>query len=701
MRTAALELRATDNKNVVKIAGILNRLKNVFKRLTDSEYANAVDQLRSDSGMVQATSDQLRKRIEELTEAINDGDVTGYDVALESIRDLTAELAIELKKLNRDAKRNSPRKALTPAPETPATSEITEEPQVSKPTQQYLKHYTTDDVKKNPEGFFSEVRKYMPEGHDVPFGPHRGAPKLKDFKWFQQFSPEDIQIPSGTKSGSQNALFEAVTQLVMRTTNLLDKLDENAVEDLVRSRWQTITANIKQAILDGNLMEYSPPSKPGKGMATVPMGQIDMGVKTAPFEAIPGAIFECYLFMKDLSASTPPTKKLVVRFPKFMRDTASGISVGLKSSPVQRKSTSVPKRNEPIEEVKKSSAVRLELLKSLVDFQKQAGVNRGASKQLTDEFWIKFVQMCHRLGAKPEDLARVINAESAFDPGATNVQGGRIIAKGLNQLIQQTAKYLGMSDSEWLSYEHTPAEDQLEYVEKYFRNVGKATGQDGKWASATQLYVANFAPKYVTQAADPNAILYSSEKNTKEYAQNKGLDRDRKGHITAGDLAKSVQGKLPDHIVQSIEKAKQMTGSLIAKPEAANDNVEGLMQALVANEGLVEGIVRTALHPKLPSSSALVTVSTLSAPFETRMQFAKSAAHVLREIIGAQASIHSDGSKIELECTAEGSQFAVNSAIHALCDCVSEAIRLRLNGQIVRHAVVPAAISNFVKVNHV
>lgn len=707
VRTAAIELQAIDNKEVVKVAGILNRLKNVFKQLTDREYAGAVEQLRADSGMVQATASQLKQRISELTQAISDGDVTGYDVALESVRDLTSQLAIELKKLNQDAKKNTPRKSTpklptipdleTPGAESPATvpaaSEAVPEP--------YLKHYTADDVKKSPDGLYTEVRRHMPTEHDVPFGPHKAGPKLKSFKWFQQFTPEDISIPSGAKSGSQNALFEEIFQLTLRVTNLSEKLDEKAIEDMIRSRWPIITSNFKQAILDGSLMEYSPPSKPGKGQATVPMGQIDMAVYTAPFEAIPGTLFECYAVMKDLAPSRPAAEKLVFRFPKFMRDKASGQAVGLNSSPVRRKSTSIPKRQEkPVEELstEKKSSVRKEFLKSLV---KNAGINPAASKQLSPDFWSQFVQMCGRLGANPEDLARVINSESGFDSRATNIQGGHVVAKGLNQFIESTAKSLGMSDVEWDNYENTSPEEQLKYVEKYFRNVGKATGQDGKWASATQLYVANFAPKYVQQASNPNAVLYSSDTNTKEYEQNKGLDRDGKGHITAGDLARSVQGKLPPHIVQAINAAKQPGAtSMISQNEPSNDNVGALMEALVANVGPVENMVKQAiLRKSLPTSQVLVTLSTLAAPYDTRMRFAKSAAFVLREIIDADTTIHSDGTKIELECSAAGSQFAVSSAVCALCDCVAKAINLQFSLPTVRHAVVANTISKYAKVN--
>ncbi|HLG26270.1 MAG TPA: transglycosylase SLT domain-containing protein [Paenisporosarcina sp.] len=690
----------------------MNRLKSVFKRLTDREYASAVDQLREDSGMVQSTADQLKKRISELTEAINDGDLVGYDVALDSVRDLTTELAIELKKLNRDAKRNRPqRKALTP--KTPEISQtIVPEVTPSSPiaaTREYPKFYTEEDVKANAEGVYAEIRNRMPSEHDVPFGPHPAGPKLKSFKWFQQFGPEHVYLKEG---GAQDNIFNSLVALAMRL-NFGQKLGEDATKDYIKARWPTIVRNIQEAVMEGKLHGYFPSKRPGTGMKTVPIGQIDMLVYTAPFEAIPGYKFAGLMMMKDLTASEPPEMKISVRYVRFMRDLETNTSAGpgTKVSPVRRKETSIPKREEkpkeilpappePQEKKKKSSAVRLELLRSLASITKTAGVDLSASRRLSENFWIKYVQMCQRLGAKPEDLARVINAESGFDPGATNVQGGRIIAKGLNQLIEKTAKHLGMSDSQWDSYEHTPAEQQLEYVEKYFRSVGKATGQDGKWASATQLYVANFAPKYVRKAADPNAILYSSDVNKKEYAHNKGLDRDRKGHITAGDLARSVQGKLPDHIVQAIKRAKQGGQSASIVPtEPANDNVQGLLEALVANVGPVENMVRLAIQREmLPMSSVLVSISSLSAPYRTRMQFAKSAAFVLREMIDADTSLHSDGNKIELQCSAAGSQFAVTSAVNALCKCVEEAVRLKLNQPSVYHAVMPAVFSKYAEI---
>lgn len=696
VRTAALELQTVNNKEVVKVAGIVNRLRNIFKRITNQEYSDSVSQLRSDSGIVQVTADQLQKRITELTESITDGDVEAYDVALQAVRDLTADLAAELKKLNRDAKENDPGNLENSSAEKPkAVEEIPDDPG-------FIKNYTNDMIAKDKVGIWKQLRKQMPKDHDVPFGRHSDHPKLKSFNWFQQFQPNDIDIPGGAKHASQNNLFDGIVSLLLRVTNLPEKLDENSIEEFVRSKWASILDNLRVAILNGSLYEYQP-ARQSTNLANRPAGQMYMEVYTAPFEIIPDVMGEAKVIMYDLTPSHPATKKLVVAMTKFWRATANGVSVNLRMAPVRRKSTSQSKAS-PKEDLsvvekpeKKTSAIRLEYLKQLI---KNSGIDFSAAKHLPDSFWANFVKMCDRLGAKPEDLARVINSESGFDPHAMNIQGGRVIAKGLNQLIEKTAKSLGMSNDEWNSYENTPAEEQLKYVEKYFRNVGKATGQDGKWESATQLYVANFAPKYVHKASNPNAVLYNSAENHAEYAQNKGLDRDKKGSITAGDLAHSVQGRLPDYIASAIQKAKQGNEPLAenTKLHNDNDNVSSLLDALVAT-GPVEKMVRNALLKNLlPTSNVLVSISTLSAPFSTRMKFAKSVATVLKEIIDAETTIHSNGNKIELECSASGSYFAVSSAIKALCDCVSDGIKIKYNKLEIRSVVIPSTISKYAKV---
>lgn len=749
LRTASLELQTIENKDVVKVAGVLNKLKNYLRQLGDKEYASAVEVLRADSWMVQQVSTSLRKKIKELTEAIDDGDIDAYDTVLGEVRELTGELAIELKNLNKDVQINDPRNQADSSDNVIENSNVPEKQSLTEELPLKYTREQWDDTKQRANIFdyvAKMIRLWHPE-HDVPVGQNVNKP-LNSFKWFDN---KDIHIKHGGSKNAKERLIDQTARLLVRETSLSYEEARNTFEN--EAIFDELAKRLTNAIYNGTLLHYVPatPAKEPKDKSKIwvkerQVGEMSLTVKTADF-AIP--VYDIMVSMTvgltDMGAPLNGVNKLVLGYTEYSRVSAGGVppafrkgqtkspqvldlpipelptpekveadpipeevaeSPELISPPeVKQDVPIIPEINGPVQKKrvrrKKTTALRLELLQGLL---KNAGLDLTAVQKLPENFWIRFVEMSKRLGAKPEDLAKVINSESGFDPKATNVQEGKVIAKGLNQLTKKTAKALGMSDAEWKSYENVPAEEQLKYVEKFFRSVGNMTGVGNKWESATQLYVANFAPKYVRQASNPNTVLYSKQDNSDAYNKNIGLDRDKKGYITAGDLARSVTTRpLSAFIVQALEKAKMADTSLrnidVKNTPSNDNNVDGLLTALFAlDAGPVEKIVKRALEKKyLPSSNVLVTISSLSSPFDMNMKFAYSASLLLKEIIDADVSIHTDNKKIELQCTASGSQYAVASAVKALCDCVAANLELNTQ-QIMRYAVIPSTLSKHAKV---
>ena len=77
------------------------------------------------------------------------------------------------------------------------------------------------------------------------------------------------------------------------------------------------------------------------------------------------------------------------------------------------------------------------------------------------------------------------------------------------------------------------AVDQLDWVEYYLSNNGK-----GKMKTVYDVYLAVFAPAYLGKP--DSQILYKSP--TVQYAANVGMDKNRDGCITVGDV-KAIIGK--------------------------------------------------------------------------------------------------------------------------------------------------------------
>lgn len=166
---------------------------------------------------------------------------------------------------------------------------------------------------------------------------------------------------------------------------------------------------------------------------------------------------------------------------------------------------------------------------------------KGSISWWTDDDFRAFAEMSQRLKMNPADLLIVLYSESGLRPNARNPADVRqpAIAIGLNQIVRSTAHALGMSDVEWQSMLSMSVNQQLPYVERYFRNIPWV--HDGNtFQTAAQVYEANFAPAFLSRGADPNIVLYRKEQGL-SYSLNKGFDRENKGYITLGDLGKAVE----------------------------------------------------------------------------------------------------------------------------------------------------------------
>jgi len=103
IKNAAIELNALDDKQVVKVAGVLQRIQNWLKSLTDPAYRERVNQLKNDSAQISSYLKNLDKYLEQINLSIENGDVDKYNQALEEIKHNASYLSKELDKLSEEA----------------------------------------------------------------------------------------------------------------------------------------------------------------------------------------------------------------------------------------------------------------------------------------------------------------------------------------------------------------------------------------------------------------------------------------------------------------------------------------------------------------------------------------------------------------------------------------------------------------------
>lgn len=151
-------------------------------------------------------------------------------------------------------------------------------------------------------------------------------------------------------------------------------------------------------------------------------------------------------------------------------------------------------------------------------------------KRVSALFKSKVAEIAADLGCDPNHLM----AAMAFETGerfTANVKNPVSGATGLIQFMPSTAEDLDTTVADLAAMS---AEDQLEYVHKYFRPY------KGRMNKLSDVYMAILWPKAIGQPED--AVLFAQP--SKQYDQNKGLDADGDGRVTKSEAAARVLQKL-------------------------------------------------------------------------------------------------------------------------------------------------------------
>jgi len=226
----------------------------------------------------------------------------------------------------------------------------------------------------------------------------------------------------------------------------------------------------------------------------------------------------------------------------------------------------------------------------------------GPTQSDNPDFWVQYVTMCNRLGCQPEELARVIQSESDFNPaaGAKN-KAGVVTAKGLIQLVHGTAIGIGMTEDEYANLQSMSATDQLKWVERFYQNRSK--GRNAFQLKAITLGGYNNPDGSVYNSLATPPEFRQPERQRQAYLRNAQLDGPPpKGYITPEDLAARLARRPLSRATKAqIDRARRALGMSTnytpfqpdgsatprwAKGGAANANQASRTASLVANKDL-------------------------------------------------------------------------------------------------------------------
>lgn len=144
-------------------------------------------------------------------------------------------------------------------------------------------------------------------------------------------------------------------------------------------------------------------------------------------------------------------------------------------------------------------------------------------KKVPDQDLIAMAKVAQAIRTPPDCLAGVIAFETAgtWSPSVRNRLSGAV---GLIQFTSVGAKAVGKTRVELSKMSF---QEQLKFVQKYYEQV-RVEG----FPTCDMLYMATFAPAFV--ARPDSAVI--ARKGQKAYDQNAGLDRDKDGTLTRGDV---------------------------------------------------------------------------------------------------------------------------------------------------------------------
>jgi len=146
--------------------------------------------------------------------------------------------------------------------------------------------------------------------------------------------------------------------------------------------------------------------------------------------------------------------------------------------------------------------------------------------KVSSEFRDRVRWIADTLEFDPNDLMACMAWESGrtFSPSIKNAAGSG--ATGLIQFMPTTASALGTSTA---VLAQMSAEDQLNYVYKYFRDY------KGKLKSLSDLYMAILWPKAVGKPE--HYVLWDKASKPTTFRQNAGLDINKDGEITKAECS--------------------------------------------------------------------------------------------------------------------------------------------------------------------
>lgn len=690
IRKLAFELEATHDDDVVKVAGIYRKIKNWWQAFTDPQYANEISSMQQQSVKIKHLLDELGKYITQMQSAIADNDVYDYQLNLDAVRELSVGLAKEL----------SDYTEFTESVEEQIPEEQVFVPDAGDtPEQEQGKRDLSD-----PDAF--------PPGHDVPVNGNIREP-VQNFRWFQQFTPDEIQLTDRVIENAQEKLANVLSRKRPITNN--SEEDKAHYFYLLRTpeAEQSLLSNLPNAILNGILIKYGY-AKESEKVKDRARNQMEAGIWTSPFNVILPAsqesdqpiqiIFEAFLLVNDIAAGYVGGKRLSVR--GLMNATVKNVSIAsqtermIKLTKLLKQSEKVPRRKYKIPPVDFATylmkAYQLAFGKlpnvQTVGVMWAQGVHENGGRVNTTNYnfgglsagnydkawnspgWIKS-------GYPYRWSAADKQKQKAYDVRPLKIGGHEVsgpLAGALDYIL--TLKYFYPDTFKWKSA--GLAFDDAMYLKskKYYGGPAKIYGgnMDKLFKEFMEKIYPNMPEKPPFKPTPPPAQPKSQYVFKDQTVVRPKLVSEKYGY--QGEPSANTPGDAKE-LARDI--ARDLSPSM---PFGAKELARDIMTDMpMLFAGPLEKLVKRSLERNLlPNQTILISLHSDSYPHLVR--FAHGLSSALRSELDAETSVCHNKKRIEIECSIAGPKESVLKAVSGLVEGIRKAFK-NTTGKVIKTAV--------------
>jgi hypothetical protein len=638
IKEASVQLNSLDNDDIVKVAGVVRKLTNWFKQLSDPEYKSQVLSLRNDSAKVNTYLIELSKHINLLQSAIKDADVNSYETELDEVKFISKQLSGELEIL----------------------SASVESVKVKEPLP--IKNVVNETKNR--------------AGYDVPVGAVNQS--YKSFEHFKQITGDLIFISDPTKDKAIANVNDKITKLKLG----------NEISD------QTLISNfiivLKEAITNGVILENTIVQDAKKER---PDGQMYVKVRTAPF-SVPGLNLKIQgiALLNDLYAQKNPKMKLsLMRFTDIQIEKTSTASerkailekFALAGNEVDKKTTnlSAPELADVLRKAYnqvfgKEPTIQILGTGWAQSMAEQSGhyVNNNIGNITATPGWINSGGKYWTFETDEFDHSgKGIKTPMKFRAYDDPVQGAVDYWKQLATTWKGALAWFGTGDAL-----HTA----LALGDKSYY-TGNRLGYSGNMASLYDTFIDKVAPSLdLISAPTPPPAKFPEYKafinSPKQSIPDKYVDK-----INRNTAYQIINDEGKQYAVLK-QKVNQEPNEVAENTEQSTDSqVEDLMKYLYS-AGPLEIIVKNAIMEKLLHKTQLLISIASVDEYSVKMEYASIVSDLLEKYIDAKTEITSNGELIEISCKAIGEEETVKNSVSAICDSVSDGFYSKKGCKIVK-----------------